>query len=684
MKKHIINAILKDFNTVELTYYFSSTIENVDFYLFDGSEKTLLEKKVVVSSQVSEFLLFSKKEIVLGNNNLIICSSGEETKIDYEAIYSLKEFSEKYTYNGDDLGAHYSKDSTSFKLYSPLANKAFLKLEKNNDLFVLYEMKKENNGIFETLINGDLLNKRYCYVTYIDGVERIFNDPYGAGVSLNSQYSAVVDVNKLQSMPKVTPNYKIKGLQDKIIYEVNIRDFAPKGSFRPTYSEFKKQIPYLKQLGVTYVQLLPVLDFDNVDDLMLDKYNWGYDPLSFFALEGSYASFPEDPQSRMYEFRELVDELHRNGIRVILDVVYNHVYEYKTSIYEKSFPGYYFRKVNDKMCNGSGCGDDFASEMTMGRKLILDSIKFLLKTYDVDGFRFDLLGLIDLETSKAIIKEAKVIKQDVLLYGEGWFIPSKLELNQLTNKGCAKILPEMGFFNDNFRNTIRGQNGKFSSNGYIDGDQDNLCNVENVLLGNFISNEFLTPDQSINYVECHDNETIFDKLSNKNDNIDEVLHKIKFANALTILSFGCPLIHMGQEFGQTKFGLDNTYNVLNVNNFDYDSFNAREDMVKYVSGLIEFRKQHDIFSINSIEEIKETLDVYEHHNGVMEISVKNPKYLYGNKQIRVFINPTNNSQTFQLDDYYQVKLAGQGINKSGLLVKNAIIRNNSVLVLVNK
>lgn len=684
MKKHIINAILKDFNTIELTYYFGTSLEEVNFFLSDGKEKTPLEKKLISSSQVGEFLLTSKKEILLGVNNKIICSTGEEAYLDYECVLDTPAFNEKYTYSGNDLGAIYSPKKTTFKLYSPLSYKACLKVEKSDGVFAMFEMKHGEHGVFETTINGDLLNKKYCYVTYFAGQESTFNDPYGVAVSLNSKYSAVVDLVKIQKMKKVKPNYKIRGLQDKIIYEVDIRDFTAKDCVRPTYSEFKKKIPYLKKLGVTYVQFLPVLDFDNVDDILLDTYNWGYDPLSFFALEGSYATFPEDPQSRMIEFRELVDELHRNGIRVILDVVYNHVYEYKTSVFEKSFPGYYFRKVNDKICNGSGCGDDFASETVMGRKAIVDSIKHLLTTYDVDGFRFDLLGLIDLETSKQVISEAKAIKPDVTLYGEGWFIPSKLDLSKLTNKGAAKVLPEMGFFNDNFRNTVRGPNGKFSSNGFIDGDRSNLSNVENVLLGNFLSNDFLTPEQSINYVECHDNETLFDKLTNKIDNPEEVLHKIKFANALTILALGTPLLHMGQEFGQSKFGLDNTYNILNVNDFDNETASSREELVQYVSDLIAFRKKYDVFSINSIEEIKNSIDCFEHPNGVMEISVKNPKYLYGYKKIRLLINPTDQPQTFEFDDYYEVKLTAQGLNKNGLIVRNAIVNYCSVLVLVAK
>lgn len=684
MRKHIINAIVKDFRTIELSYYFGHNIEDISFILLDENEKLPLEKKIISSSQVGEFVLTCKKDLILGRKYKIVSSTGEESYLDFESLFSLPEFINKYTYDGDDLGATYSNKKTTFKLYSPTSYRVFLKLEKNEDIFTLLEMKRGEHGVFETTVNGDLLNKKYCYISYNGGVERIFNDPYGVAVSLNSKYSAVVDLEKIQKLKTVKPEYKINGLKDKIIYEVNIRDFTAKETNRPTYSEFKKRIPYLKKLGVTYVQLLPVLDFDNVDDLLLDTYNWGYDPLSFFALEGSYATFPEDPQSRMLEFKELVDELHRNDIRVILDVVYNHVYEYKTSSYEKSFPGYYFRKVNEKVCNGSGCGNDFASETVMGRKLIVDSIKHLLKTYDVDGFRFDLLGLIDIKTSQEVLKAAKSIKKDALLYGEGWFIPSKLDLSELTNKGAAKVLPEIGFFNDNFRNTMRGPNGKFSSNGFIDGDRSNLTNVENVLLGNFLSNEFAKVEQSINYTECHDNETLFDKLSNKIEAKDEVLHKIKFANALTILSLGTPLLHMGQEIGQSKFGLDNTYNILNVNDFDFESMNAREEMVKYVSDLIKFRKQHDVFSIDSIEEIKNSFDVFEHSNGVTEISVKNPKYMNGYKKVRLFINPTNEPQTFQFDEYYEVVLTGQGINSKELIVRNAIVNYSSILLLVSK
>lgn len=686
MNKHIISASLYSNNEIEVIYYIdNSDVNSLSFYLLDKDDKkTVLSKTVRINGETARILLSSNDTLELGRDYRLICNNDEQIYLDYEDYCNSREFVDKYTYLGNDLGCTYSKKSSTFKIYSPLASKAMVKLEKDDNKFLLLEMSKEENGVFSTTIKGDLLCKKYAYILKINGVDRQLRDPYGKGMSLNSEYSVVVDLSIVNDIKNCEPKTKIDGLKDKIIYEVNIRDFTDKETGRATYGTFIQKIPYLYYLGITYVQFQPILDFDNVNDLTPDTYNWGYDPVSFFSLEGSYSAYPEDPHSRMVEFKNLVNKLHEAGIRVVMDVVYNHVYEYITSDLEKSFPGYYFRKSNNRLCNGSGCGNDVASEKPMVRKHIVDSIKYLLQTYDIDGLRFDLMGLIDIKTSQEIVKEAQAIKKDVFLYGEGWDMLTNLQREEKTSSNNAKMIPEVGFFNAGFRDIIKGETFNATSKGYISGNLDRRGDVENALFGSVLSNNLVNASQSINYIECHDNQTLFDKLSAIHSNQNEILKRVKFANALTILALGVPFIHMGQEIGMSKFGLDNSYNVLNVNSMDWELVKERKEMINFVSDLTNVRKSYDIFNLKSREEIANTFEVYQHDNGLFTIKIKNEKYLYGNKDIVIIINPTDKNIPYELDDYYKVFLNSCGLVQQDIFVKNVLCSYASIRILIKK
>ena len=687
MKKHFINVNAISCREIDALFYIDDIdLNSMSFYLKDKDGIIIpLEKEVYLDRNIAKIILRSSSDLSLGKDYRIYTSEEENCYLDYDEFISSKDFEDKYTYEGEDLGATYSKSETMFKLYSPLASKAQLRLENNPETFVILNMNREEHGIYSINIKGDLLNKRYQYILTINGKERPLRDLYGKGVSLNSEYSAVVDVEAIKNIQKIKPANEIRGLQDEIIYEVNIRDFTEEDGSRPTYEEFIKKIPYLNKLGITYVQLQPILDFDNIDDLLIDTYNWGYDPLSFFAIEGSYSKSPEEPMSRLYEFRHLVDELHKAGIRVTIDVVYNHVFDYEKSDWEKSFPGYYFRKFASRMCNASGCGNDFASERKMAGKMIIDSIKYLMETFDVDGFRFDLLGLIDIDTTKEIIRAAKEIKPDVLLYGEGWDMGTNLPTNKRSSINNAIELPGMAFFNADFRDTIRGNNFDLHSRGYASGNLDGKRSMENLLLGSYLNSNFINAKQTINYVECHDNHTLYDKISPFYDNEEDRLRHVKFATALTILSLGHPLIHMGQEIGLSKFGLDNTYNIMNVNNMNWKLVNNREEYVNYVRDLIHIRKKLELFSITDKDEILKTFELYQHEDsGIMTIKVINPKFLHGYKAITVVINPTDKETIFNLDDYYEVALGANGIPRNEIIVKSYMVPPCLLTVLVKK
>ena len=685
MRKNLLHASLVNSHEISLIYISSyNSIDPIEFYLLGKKEKKNikihLSKIGVANKNIPEIRLYSEEEIVLGYDYRVESSEEESVYLDLDDYVQSEEFDQKYAYDGDDLGPSYTPTSTEFRLWSPLAEKVILKLEKNDSSFLLYDMSIREKGIFYIKLKGDLFNKRYSYIVKINGREKEILDPYAKATSLNSEYSVVIDMSIVNSLGKVKPETEFERYNDAIIYELNIRDYTEKAKVdHPgTYTGLVEKVDYLKELGITHVQLLPVLDFATGDDLVKDIYNWGYDPISFFALEGSYSSLPEDPISRLIEFKNMVNVLHQNNIRVVLDVVYNHLYDYANTDFQANVPYYYFRRYKNKMSNASGCGNDFASERKMARKIILDSVKYLLETFDIDGFRFDLLGLIDIDTTKEIISLAKSIKPNVILYGEGWNMDTNLPNDKKSSSDNADKIPEMAFFNDTYRDLIKGHTFVLNDRGYISGNLNNKVDVEHALLGSVLSNKFKHTSQSINYIECHDNQTLYDKLSNIYQDKGDILKRVKFGNALTILSLGIPFIHMGQEIGLSKCGLDNTYNVKNVNSMDWKLVEERKNMVKFMSDLIKIRKQFEIFKINDEEEITKTFDMFQLRGGILNVAIRDSKYLNGHQKVVAIINPTDKNIPVEFDEYFTLLLGVNGLVENELIIKNHFASAGSI------
>ena len=685
MRKNLINAALINAYEISIIYLANfSSVEEVNFYLVWDHNKIPLRKEFNTRSSVTEIKLISEQEIVLGHDYEVKSSEEESVYLDFDEYVASNEFDELYAYDGDDLGPTYSKKETTFKLWSPLADKVTLKLETNDDQFVLYEMNRGERGVYSYTVKGDLFLKKYNYLVRVNGREKEITDPYAKSVSANSINSAVIDLGALKAIKKIKPKTTINQYNDAIIYEVNIRDFteATDSENKGTYLGFLEKVDYLSRLGITHVQFQPVLDFKSMDDFVKDTYNWGYDPISFFALEGSYSNLPEDPLSRMIEFKTLVSELHKRDIKVVLDVVYNHLYDYAFTDFQKNVPFYYFRKYKNRMCNASGCGNDIASERKMVRKIIVDSVKFLIETYDIDGFRFDLLGLTDIDTTNEIIKVAKQLKPDIILYGEGWHMPTNLPDDKKSSTMNASMMPGMAFFNDTYRDLIKGSTFNKADKGFISGNLEYKNDVEKVLTGSVLNGKFQDVNQSINYLECHDNQTLYDKLTNIYSSEEDILRVIKLANALLMFSLGVPFIHMGQEIGLSKYGLDNSYNIKNVNNMDWKLVEEREDMVRYFIDLVKVRKQISIPRISNIEDIKSIFDFFYLPNNVLTIAIRDERYLYGHKKILFVINTSDKTQAIELDEYFKIYLSTGGLlkNKQNLIVKNYIASPSSLLI----
>ena len=678
--------------------------DNLFFKLFkDDVQKPIKIVKQSSSNDTYFYSLEMSEEFEYGRCYSLLMTDFPTITVDVSNAVNFPGFDEEFYYDGDDLGAIYSKKCTKFAVWAPTASEVILKLENGKNGFDLIKMDRTEKGVYRSSVSGDLLNRKYHYLVTNSGVTRESNDPYGKGVSLDSEYSAVVDSESLLKQNRFVPTTKINNYVDAIIYETNVRDFTEdkntdikeKGKYLGFVEEGRKTIggnpagiDYLKYLGITHVQLNPIFDFDNVKDSDVSaSYNWGYDPLSYFAIEGCYASDAANPSSRMKEFSYMVEQLHKNNIRTIIDVVYNHVFEYATSYYEKIVPNYYFRRrKSGQIARASGCGNDVASERKMVRKLIIDSAKYLIKYYNVDGLRFDLMGLIDVDTINRLVKECKEIKDDLIFYGEGWNMGYELPLEK---KACSEnhdLMPNMAFFNDCYRDIIKGPTSRdrIQQKGFINGNicySDGLDYVIHGCVKNVLYHpKFSNANQTINYAECHDNNTLFDKLleSNYDESKETLLRRVNLCNDIILLSIGIPFFHMGQEIGLSKEGLDNTYNITKVNNMNWALVDERFEMVNNLKNKIQLRNMFAFTKIYSSKDIEKVFKIEHWNNGVYCAVISNETFSKPFKEIVILVNPLNQDFTFEFDNEYTLI---QSINNKGKIpIKNGIISNISLAI----
>lgn len=605
------------------------------FDLFVGSEVIFYNLNYNHSNKFIYKFNYSKE--VLGKPFYIVCD-GKRVAVDVLGAINFDKFDFHYTYNENDLGATYNSEYTKFVLWAPLASSVTLRIKGNQ-----YEMHRTEHGVFRTIVDGDLDGELYDYKLIINDKEVISTDPYAKSTNTNSQKSAVINLKKLEMDMYDERLPKMESYVEAIIYEASVRDMTisesanivNKGKYLGLCEKGVTSkggnlagIDYIASLGVTHLQLLPVLDFASVDDTNHDQYNWGYDPLNFFALEGSYSSNPEDPYARMKEFKRLVSTAHRSGLRINLDVVYNHVYQLDRFPANRITPNYFFRFEGGKLANHSGCGNDFASERPMARKMILDSLKFLAETYDIDGFRFDLMGLIDLETISKAEKMLHSIKNEFMIYGEGWNMgPVSKLTKEFANMDNFHKLPRVAFFNDRYRNILKGIGDKSELNesGFLMGNPNFMegfkfiykagteKSIYPILFDNYA--------QSLNYVECHDNSTLGDVILDTLTNEDDLAKYIKLFNKVLILSPGIVFIHMGQEFGQTKFGQSNTYNLGDYYNaFDYDEMDQHMAEVTSLANYIKIRKSIPFFKLENPVEVNRCIE-FENNDTIIDIKI---------------------------------------------------------------
>lgn len=701
VEKIKIEAYLNSYNEIEVVT--SEEVDNLNIELYLKEENIPLELSFKCDKK---YIYKVSRKLELGNDYIIRNNITKDFRLDVTRAVDFKDFDIKYTYFQDDLGPTYHKEYTDFVLWAPLCYKVELKIT-NNGKTKKHIMERSDNGTYRITLKGDYDGALYNYIVHLNNSVNEVIDPYAKSSNANGKMSAVVDLSKLEeikfSSDKLPP---FKENVEAIIYELHVRDFTihrdsnivHKGKFlglaesgRTTKGGHPAGLDYLKYIGITHVQLLPVLDYKTVDEENPEKtYNWGYDPQQYFALEGSFSLSPNNPYSRMMEFRKLVKAFHENGLRVNLDVVYNHVYEVTTSSFQNIVPFYYFRHTSDyKFIEHSFCGDDIATERPMVKKLIVDSIRFLIKTYDVDGFRFDLMGLMDVRTIKEAERNARAMKPNIMFYGEGWdMFAEPRDKTPCAHMNNAHLLPTVGFFNDRFRNIARGPGGAtpLEDTGYLLGNTNYYDGFKFIFLGSVLDvtfpHLFVNLNQSINYMECHDNGTILDAIeTSTNDTIDEMEQRIKMMNKVILFSFGVPFIHNGQEFGLTKFGSGNTYNKGDrYNQFDYGRLDKCFSLVESFAKYARIRKKIPFYRITDPEVLKR---VYDFNRIDDSMFIRLEDKTIDEKTYYLAINPNKKTVYHTFKSEVEQLIKDDNPN-SNIIAKNAMIFPNTMKIYIKK
>lgn len=563
----------------------------------------------------------------------------------FKPVHQSKDYDNYPAYSGNDLGVTWSPSQTVFKIWAPTATTVKLRLYAAGDggkaLHTIL-LHKESDGVWQTVIKKNLKNTYYTFQTNIDGRWKMERpDIYAKAVGVNGKRGMVVD---LKSTDPTGWNEDKKPTQknftDIIIYELHIRDLSVdpksgikhKGKFLGLTETGTKSpegemtgLDHIKSLGVTHVHLLPSFDFNSIDETKPDaKYNWGYDPLNYNVPEGSYSTNPYDGNVRIQEFKKMVQTLHKNGLRVILDVVYNHTAD-TSSNFNQFAPGYFYRHTEKgAYSNGTGCGNETASERPMMRKFMIASVLYWAKEYHLDGFRFDLMGIHDIETMNEISAALHKIDPTIFIYGEGWTAGNTpLPEDMRAVKKNAYKLHKIAVFNDDMRDGIKGGWSDVKSKGFASGAPGNAESVMFGIVGsiqhpgvdytkvNYSKAAWAAePYQTINYVSCHDDNTLWDRLKISNPNASEadLIKMDKLSNAIVLTSQGVAFLHAGAEILRTKQGVANSFESPDaINEIDWSRKTKYKPVFDYYQGLVALRKHHPAFRMPSAEMIREHL-----------------------------------------------------------------------------
>ncbi len=596
-------------------------------------------------------------------------------------------------YNGSDLGAVYTPQQTTFKVWSPNATRVRLRLyskgsanEAGDEILLTRDMELGEKGVWSTTVEGDKKNVYYTYLVTVGGKVNETADIYAKAAGVNGNRSMVVDLDSTDPKGwKKDRHILYDDPTDAVVWEVHVRDFSADSSSgvseknRGKYLAFTEKgttlngagdiptcVDYLKELGITHVQLLPVYDYATIDETKLDEdqFNWGYDPKNYNVPEGSYSSDPYDGNVRIKEFKQMVQALHDADIAVIMDVVYNHTYTATGGAFEMTVPGYYYRMNKDgSFSDASGCGNETASDHLMYRKYMIDSVLYWINEYHIDGFRFDLMGIHDVETMNALRAEVDKLPngKNIILYGEPWTGGTLgTTADTCVRSNISKLNDRIGAFNDVMRDAIKGDVFIGENGGFVQGSGDN-----NSIKGGIAANSLSAftdcwanqPSQCVTYTSAHDNYTLYDKLVlswKKDDSFDvrdeELVAMNKLSAAMVLTSQGISFMQAGEEFARTKLGDENSFaSSTEINSLKWTSLEKYSDLVSYYEGLMQIRSHFKPFRDATTSSAKKMVFSDVDNQKLVAYTLENTLTADKEwKQVAVIFNAEDTEQTVEL------------------------------------
>ncbi len=650
-------------------------------------------------------------------------------------LFLTRDFEDDFYYDGADLGAIWSIEKTMFRIWAPTASNVILNLYENgtgDNMVQNIPMNRDVKGTWYTEKAGNLNKVYYTYTVTVDGVVQEAVDPYAKAVGVNGERGMVIDLASTDPAgfsAEIKPEFAVP--TDAIIYELHIRDFSVdnssgmknKGKYlaftetgTTTASGVKTGIDHLKDLGITHVHLLPSSDFASINEATLinNDFNWGYDPENYNVPEGSYSRNPQKGEVRINEYKRMVQALHQNGIRVIMDVVYNHTFSTDSNL-NKIVPGYYYRMTEEgQFSDASGCGNETASERAMVRKFIVDSVVYWAKEYHIDGFRFDLMGIHDLVTMNAIRTALNQVDPTILIYGEGWTAGASPlpESKRALKANMSALDTGIAAFSDDLRDGIKGSVFEELEKGFVTG-QTGM--EESIKFGIVASTEHpqidyskvnysdqawaKAPTQTISYVSAHDNLTLWDKIatSNASDTVEDRIKMNLLSAAIVLTSQGIPFFQAGEELLRSK-PLDATGTVFDENSFrSPDSVNSIKwdnkeryiEVYHYYKGLIAFRKEHSALRMTTTKELQKSLSFLEKTpDNVVGYTINHSPNDESAKSICIIFNANHTRASVTIPEgswnvYVKGNLAGTEILET-ILGGNIIVDPISALVLVQE
>ena len=581
------------------------------------------------------------------------------------SYYSSEHFEAQYTYDGCDLGATWHKDHTVFRVWVPTASALSVNLydQGQGGAARSFPMSPAEKGTWVLTLPGNLNGIYYTYTATADGIDREAVDPYARSCGVNGQRGMVLDLSATDPENwehDTDPNAGLRPT-DCVIYELHIRDVSMdessgirhKGKFlglteTGTVSPqgHSTGLDHIKSLGITHLHLLPCYDFGSVDESdPSPQFNWGYDPVNYNVPEGSYSPDPYHGEVRVREMKQMVHSLHQNGISVVMDVVYNHVFDGDTFCFNRLVPGYFSRGDS----NGSFCGNDTASERSMVRKYIVDSVCYWADEYHIDGFRFDLVGLLDVETVNAIVSAVHARHPSVIFYGEGWDLPTKpTKPVTLATQKNAHLTPNFAYFSDTVRDLLRGSVWEDKQLGFVSGRKGLKPLLTQCFMG--MPDWCKNPAQSVNYASCHDNMTLFDRLviSTPEENLENQVCMNNLAAAIYMTCQGIPFIHAGEELLRTKHFDHNSYkspdSINAIKWADLDKPEVQKTL-QYYRELIALRKTCPTLRLTDAEAVKGVISPI---SGLPEHTAA--FHLKGQQELVIIFNAAKEARTVPLPE----------------------------------